>query len=84
MLSGSPDGENGVSCHFPTFLLLQYDSLLNLEEHDCLSPCDTTLLIQNFDWVLGVGQVHIEWCHFRQHNIHGAVKHFSCDTWKML
>jgi hypothetical protein len=43
---------------------------LYLEELDCFQPRDMILLIQDLDWELGVRQVILEQCHFRQHNIH--------------
>jgi hypothetical protein len=47
---------------------------LNFEEFDLLAPSDTTLLIQDLDWVLGVGQVCLEQCHFRQYHIYGCLQ----------
>jgi hypothetical protein len=49
---------------------------LYLEELDCFMHRDTILLIQDFDWMLGVQQVSLEWCHFRQHDVHGCLQTF--------
>jgi hypothetical protein len=54
-----------LSCFFFSVVAPMY-----LEELDCFMPCDTILLIQDFDWVLGVRQVSLERCHFMQHDIH--------------
>jgi hypothetical protein len=55
-----------LSCFF-----LSVVAPLYLEELDCFMPCDMILLIQDFDWVLGVRQVSLEQCHLRQHDVHG-------------
>jgi hypothetical protein len=47
---------------------------LDLVELDRLAPCDTTLLVQDLDRMFGICQVHVEWCHFRQYNIHGCLQ----------
>jgi hypothetical protein len=49
---------------------------LYLEELDCFMPRDTILLIQDLDWVLGVQQVSIERCHFRQHDVDRCLQTF--------
>jgi hypothetical protein len=46
---------------------------LNVEELDNLAPCDTILLIQDLDRVLGIGQIQLEWGHFWQYNINGCL-----------
>jgi hypothetical protein len=46
-----------------------------LEEFDCFTPHDTILLIQDLDRVLGVRQVSLKRCHFRQHNVHHTQIH---------
>jgi hypothetical protein len=74
MARQSLDGKNEGSSRFLKLLLLQSVAPLYLEELDCFQPRDMILLIQDLDWVLGVRQVILEQCHFRQHNI------FSCDT----
>jgi hypothetical protein len=38
---------------------------LYLEELDSLAPCDTVLLIQDLDRMLGVHQISLEWYHAR-------------------
>jgi hypothetical protein len=49
---------------------------LYLEELDCFMPRDTILLIQDFDWMLRVRLVNLEWYHFRQHDVHGCLQAF--------
>jgi hypothetical protein len=49
---------------------------LYLEELHCFMPHDTILLIQDLDWVLGVLQVSLEQCHFRQHDVHRCLQIF--------
>jgi hypothetical protein len=39
-------------------------------------PRDTILLIQDLDWVLGVRQVSLEWCHFRQQDVYRCLHTF--------
>jgi hypothetical protein len=39
---------------FPSCFFFRVVAPLYLEEHDCFMPCDTILLIQDFDQVLGV------------------------------
>jgi hypothetical protein len=47
---------------------------LYLEELECFSPCDTILLIQDLNRVLGVRQVSLERCHFRQYDVHRCLQ----------
>jgi hypothetical protein len=57
---------------FPYCFFFSVVAPFYLEELDCFTPHDTILLIQDFDWVLRVWQVSLEWCHFRQHYVHGC------------
>jgi hypothetical protein len=47
---------------------------LDLVELDHLAPRDTTLLVQDLYGMFGICQVRVEWCHFRQYNIHGCLQ----------
>jgi hypothetical protein len=47
---------------------------LYLEELDYFSPRDMILLIHDLDRVLGVRQVSLERCHFRQYNVHRCLQ----------
>jgi hypothetical protein len=47
---------------------------LYLEELNGLAPSDMILLVQDLDWVLGIGQIYFERCDFRQYNIHGCLQ----------
>jgi hypothetical protein len=47
---------------------------LDLEELDCLMPCDVTLLIQDLDRMLRICQICLERCDFWQYNIHGCLQ----------
>jgi hypothetical protein len=68
----------------PCCFFFRVVALLYLEEHDCFAPRDTILLLLDLDRVLGVRQVSLEQCHFGQHDVTGALKHFfNCYTWKM-
>jgi hypothetical protein len=60
----------------PSCFFLSVVAPLYLEELDHFMPCDAILLIQDLDGVLGVQQVSLEWCHFRQHDIHGWLQTF--------
>jgi hypothetical protein len=55
---------------FPCCFFFRVVAPLYLEELDCFMPRDTIFLIQDHDWVFGVRQVSLEWCHFRQYDIH--------------
>jgi hypothetical protein len=72
MVAQRPDGENRENLCFPSLFFFRVVAPLYLEELYCLTPCDIILLIQDLDWVLGVRQVSLEQCHFRQHDIHGC------------
>jgi hypothetical protein len=61
---------------FPSFFSFSEVALLDLEELDSFTPCDTILLIQDFDGVLRVRQVSLERCHFRQHDVHMCLQAF--------
>jgi hypothetical protein len=54
----------------PSCLFLSVVAPLYLVELDHFTPCDMILLNQDLHGVLGVRQVSLEWCHFRQHDIH--------------
>jgi hypothetical protein len=60
---------------FPSWFFFRVVAPLYLEELDCFMRRDTTFLIQDLDWVLGV-QVSLEWCHLRQHDIHRCIQTF--------
>jgi hypothetical protein len=47
---------------------------LDLVELDRLAPCDMTLLVQDLNRMFRICQVRLEWCHFRQYNIHGCLQ----------
>jgi hypothetical protein len=55
---------------FPSCFFFRVVAPLYLKELECFTPCDTILLIQDLDRVLGVRQVGLEWCHFGKHDIH--------------
>jgi hypothetical protein len=55
---------------FPGCFFFRVVAPLYHEEFDYFSPHDTILLIQDLDRVLRVRQVSIEWCHFRQYDVH--------------
>jgi hypothetical protein len=76
MVTRSLDCENEESPRSSKLLLLKSGFSMDLKELDCFMPCDTDLLIQDFDWVLGVRLVSLERCHFRQHDIHGCLQAF--------
>jgi hypothetical protein len=59
---------------FPSCFFFGVIAPLYLEELDCFTPRDTILLIQDLDRVLGLRQVSLEWCHFRQHDIHRCLQ----------
>jgi hypothetical protein len=59
---------------FPCCFFFRVVAPLYLEELDCFSPCDTILLIQDFDRVLGLRQVSHERCHFRQYDVHRCLQ----------
>jgi hypothetical protein len=61
---------------FPCCLFFSVVAPLDLEQHDCSTPHDTILLIQDFDWMLRVGQVSLERCHFKKHDVHGCLEAF--------
>jgi hypothetical protein len=61
---------------FPCCFFFGVVAPLGLEELDYFMPCDTILLIQDFDWMLGVRQVSPERCHFRQQDVHGCLQAF--------
>jgi hypothetical protein len=61
---------------FPSCFLFSIVAPLYLEELDYFPLCDTILLIQDFDWVLGVRWVSLKRCHFRQHDIHRCLQTF--------
>jgi hypothetical protein len=61
---------------FPNCFFFRVVAPLYLKELDCFTPCDTILLIQDLDWVLGVRQVSLQRCHFRQHDIHRCLQTF--------
>jgi hypothetical protein len=61
---------------FPSRFFFRVIAPLYLEELDCFMPRDTILLIQDLDWVLGVRQVSLEQCHFRQHDVHRCLQAF--------
>jgi hypothetical protein len=60
---------------FPSCFFLSVVALY-LEELDHFMPHDTILLIGDLNGVLGVRQVSLEWCHFRQHDIHRCHQSF--------
>jgi hypothetical protein len=55
---------------FPCCFFFRVIAPLYLEKLDCFTPRDTILLIQDLNQVLRVRQVSLEWCHFRQHDVH--------------
>jgi hypothetical protein len=55
---------------FPSCFFFRVGAPMYHEELDCFTPRDTILLIQDLGRVLGVQQVSLEPCHFRQHDIH--------------
>jgi hypothetical protein len=55
---------------FPCCFFFRVVAPLYHEELDFLLPHDTILLIQDLDGVFEVQQVSLEWCHFRQHDVH--------------
>jgi hypothetical protein len=59
---------------FPGCFFFRVVAPLYLEEHGCFSPRDTILLIQDHDRVLGVRQVSLERCHFRQYDVHRCLQ----------
>jgi hypothetical protein len=59
---------------FPSCFFFRVVAPLYLEEIDCFTPHDTILLTQDLDRVLGVRQVSLERCHFRQHNVHRCLQ----------
>jgi hypothetical protein len=59
---------------FPCCFFFRVVAPLYLEELDCFSPSDTILLIQDFDRVLGLRQVSLERCHFRQYDVHRCLQ----------
>jgi hypothetical protein len=61
---------------FPSCFILSVVAPLYLEELDHFMPRETILLIQDLDGVLGVRQVSLEWCHFRQHDVHKCLQTF--------
>jgi hypothetical protein len=61
---------------FPGRFFFRVVAPLYLEELDCFMPRDTILLIQDLDWVLGVRQVNLERCHFKQHDVHMRLQSF--------
>jgi hypothetical protein len=61
---------------FPSYFFFGVVAPLVLEELDGFTPCDMILLVQDFDRMLGVRQVSLEWCHFRQHDIHMCFQSF--------
>jgi hypothetical protein len=62
---------------FPSCFFLSVVAPLYLEELDYFTPRDTILLIQDLDGVLGVRQVSLERCHFKQHDIHKVLSNIS-------
>jgi hypothetical protein len=58
---------------FPHCFFFSMIAPLNVEELDNLAPCDTILLIQDLDGVLGIAQIQLEWGHFWQYNINGCL-----------
>jgi hypothetical protein len=61
---------------FPSCFFFRVVAPLYLEELDYFMPHDTILLIQDLDQVLGVRQVSLERCHFRQHDVHRCLQTF--------
>jgi hypothetical protein len=61
---------------FPCCFFFGMIASLDLEELDGFMCGDMILLIQDFDWMLGVRQVSLERCHFRQHDVHRCFKSF--------
>jgi hypothetical protein len=59
---------------FPCCFFYHVAAPLDLVELDHLAPCDMTLLVQDLDRMFGICQVCLEWCHFRQYNIHGCLQ----------
>jgi hypothetical protein len=59
---------------FPCCFFFRVVAPLYPEELDCFTPRDTILLIEDLDQVLGVRQVSLERCHFRQHDIHRCLQ----------
>jgi hypothetical protein len=59
---------------FPCCFFFRVVAPLYLEELDCFTPRDMILLIQDLDWMLGVRQVSLEQCHFRQHDVHRCLQ----------
>jgi hypothetical protein len=59
---------------FPSCFFFRVVDPLYLEELDCFMPRNKILLIQDPDWVLGVQQVDLEWCHFGQHDVHRSLQ----------
>jgi hypothetical protein len=54
MAKWSLDGENKGNPHFPTLLLPHFCCSIVSWRLDHFTPCDTILVIQDFDWVLEV------------------------------
>jgi hypothetical protein len=61
---------------FPSCFFFRVIAPLYLDELDYFMPRDTILLIQDPDWVLRVRQVSLEWCHFRQLDVHRCLQTF--------
>jgi hypothetical protein len=61
---------------FPCCFFFRVVAPFYLEKLDCFTPRVTILLIQDFDWVLGVRQVSLDRCHFRQHDVHRCLQAF--------
>jgi hypothetical protein len=59
---------------FPCCFFFRVVAPLYLEELDCFSPWDTILLIQDLDRVLGVQQVSLGQCYFRQYEVHRCLQ----------
>jgi hypothetical protein len=59
---------------FPHCFFFSMMTPLHFIELDHLAPCDTILLIQDFDGMLGVGQVCLERCHVGQYHVHGFLQ----------
>jgi hypothetical protein len=61
---------------FPSCFFLSVVAPLYLEELDHFMPHDMILLIQVLDVMLGVRQVSLERCDFRQHDVHRCLQTF--------
>jgi hypothetical protein len=59
---------------FPSCFFFRLVAPLYIEELDCFTPRNMIRLIQDLDLVLGVRQVSLEQCHFRQHNVHRCLQ----------